>query len=253
MLRIGVETLRGNLHSGQFGGAAPDALTALVTILGSLVDEDGSPRVDGLEADGEWRGLTYPETDFRVDAGVLDGVDLVGTGSVADRLWARPSVSVMGIDCPPVVGATPSVHASARAAISLRIPPGVDAPRATELLTAHIEKHTPWGARVSVEQVAQGEPFLADTSSPAYTAMAEAMRAAYSGRDLDIAGLGGGIPLCNTLASLYPRAEILLIGLCEPEAQIHAVDESVSVDELRRLAVAEAHFMRLYAGRGDRA
>ncbi|MFI8185812.1 dipeptidase [Actinacidiphila glaucinigra] len=253
MLRIGVETLRGNLHSGQFGGAAPDAITALVTILGSLVDEDGSPRVDGLEADGEWRGLTYPETDFRVDAGVLDGVDLVGTGSVADRLWARPSVSVMGIDCPPVVGATPSVHASARAAISLRIPPGVDAARATELLTAHIEKHTPWGARVSVEQVAQGEPFLADTSSPAYTAMAEAMRAAYSGRDLDIAGLGGGIPLCNTLASLYPRAEILLIGLCEPEAQIHAVDESVSVDELRRLAVAEAHFMRLYAGRGDRA
>ncbi|MDX2853625.1 M20/M25/M40 family metallo-hydrolase [Streptomyces sp. PA03-3a] len=108
------------------------------------------------------------------------------------------------------------------------------------------------GARVSVEQAAQGGPFLADTSSPAYTAMADAMRTAYSGRDMDIAGLGGGIPLCNTLAALYPRAEVLLIGLCEPEAQIHAVDESVSVDELRRLAVAEAHFMRPYAGRGDR-
>lgn len=105
---------------------------------------------------------------------------------------------------------------------------------------------------MSVEQAAQGEPFVADTSSPAYSAMADAMRTAYSGRDMDIAGLGGGIPLCNTLAALYPRAEILLIGLCEPEAQIHAVDESVSVDELRRLAVAEAHFMRLYAGRGDR-
>jgi acetylornithine deacetylase/succinyl-diaminopimelate desuccinylase-like protein len=251
MLRIHVDTLRGNLHSGQFGGAAPDALTALIKILDSLVADDGSVQVEGLDTSGEWSGLTYPEADFRADGGVLDGVDLVGSGSVADRLWARPSLSVMGIDCPAVVGATPSIHASARGAISLRIPAGVDATQATKLLTAHIEKHIPWGARVSVEQVGQGEPFHADVSSPAYSAMAEAMHTAY-GRDLNIAGLGGGIPLCNTLASLYPRAEILLIGLCEPGAQIHAVNESVSVDELRRLAVTEAHFIRRYAGSKDR-
>ncbi len=64
---------------------------------------------------------------------------------------------------------------------------------------------------------------------------------------MQYAGQGGSIPLCNTLAGLYPRAEILLIGLSEPEAQIHAVNESVSPEELERLSVAEALFLRNYA------
>ncbi|CAM5432767.1 hypothetical protein SANTM175S_04169 [Streptomyces antimycoticus] len=81
-------------------------------------------------ADAEWDGLQYPEEAFRNDAKVLDGVGLVGSGTVADRIWARPAVTVIGIDCPPVVGATPSVQASARALISLRVPPGVDAAEA---------------------------------------------------------------------------------------------------------------------------
>jgi acetylornithine deacetylase/succinyl-diaminopimelate desuccinylase-like protein len=247
MLRVHVATLEGNLHSGQFGGAAPDALAALLRILASLVDDDGTPRVEGLSADGHWQGLDYPEADFRADAGLLDGVALVGTGTVGDRLWARPSIGVMGIDCPPVEAATPTIQASARAAVSLRIPPGCDAGRATELLVAHIERHTPWGARVSVEPLGQGEPFQADVSGPAYAAMGKAMAEAYPGQSMHVSGFGGGIPVCNALATLYPKAEILLIGLSEPEANIHAVNESVSVDELRRLAAAEAYFMRNYA------
>ncbi|WP_406116101.1 dipeptidase [Streptomyces sp. NBC_01014] len=247
MLRVQLDTLEGNLHSGQFGGAAPDALAALIRVLDSLRAADGSTTVDGLAADASWAGLQYPEVEFRQDAKVLDGVALIGTGTVADRIWARPAVTVIGIDCPPVVGATPSVQASARAQVSLRVPPGTDAAEATKLLTAHLEAHTPWGARVSVEQVGQGQPFRADTSSPAYTSMAEAMRIAYPGEEMQSAGMGGSIPLCNTLATLYPEAEILLIGLSEPEAQIHAVNESVSPEELERLSVAEAHFLVNYA------
>ncbi|MFF9392388.1 dipeptidase [Streptomyces griseoluteus] len=247
MLRVQVDTLAGNLHSGQFGGAAPDALAALIRLLDSLRAEDGSTTVDGLTADVRWEGLEYGEEQFRSDAKVLDGVGLIGDGSVADRLWARPAVTVIGIDCPPVVGATPSVQAGARAQISLRVPPGVDAAEATKLLTAHLETHVPWGARVSVEQVGQGQPFRADTTSPAYQAMADAMAVAYPGETMQYAGQGGSIPLCNTLAGLYPEAEILLIGLSEPEAQIHAVNESVSPEELERLSVAEALFLNNYA------
>ncbi|MDN3292861.1 dipeptidase [Streptomyces ficellus] len=247
MLRVQVDTLEGNLHSGQFGGAAPDALAALIRVLDSLRDEDGSTTVDGLEAEGEWRGLQYPEEDFRKDAKVLDGVRLIGEGTVAERLWARPAVTVIGIDCPPVIGATPSVQATARAQISLRVPPGQDAAEATKLLAAHLEAHTPWGARVTVEQVGQGQPFMADVTSPAYTSMGEALRAAYPGQEMQVAGMGGSIPLCNTLAALYPDAEILLIGLSEPEAQIHAVNESVSPEELERMSVAEALFLLNYA------
>jgi len=247
MLRLKVDTLEGNLHSGQFGGAAPDALGALIRVLDSLRAEDGSTTVDGLTDETSWDGLTYDEEQFRKDAKVLDGVELIGSGPVADRIWARPAVTVLGIDCPPVVGATPSVQASARALVSLRVPPGVDAAAATKLLEAHLAAHTPWGARVSTEQIGQGQPFRADTTSPAYAAMAEAMAVAYPGQEMQYAGQGGSIPLCNTLASLYPQAEILLIGLSEPEAQIHAVNESVSPEELERLSVTEALFLRNYA------
>jgi acetylornithine deacetylase/succinyl-diaminopimelate desuccinylase-like protein len=248
LVRVQVDTLEGNLHSGQFGGAAPDALAALIRALDSLWAEDGSTTVDGLNGDARWDGLQYEEDAFREDAKVLDGVELIGSGTVADRVWARPAVTVLGIDCPPVVGATPSVQAAARALISLRVPPGMDAAEATKLLQAHVEAHTPWGARVSTEQIGQGQAFRADTSSPAYASMAEAMAVAYPGQEMQYAGMGGSIPLCNTLASLYPQTEILLIGLSEPEAQIHAVNESVSPDELERLSVAEALFLRNYAG-----
>ncbi|MEJ8633484.1 MULTISPECIES: dipeptidase [Streptomyces] len=247
LVRVQVDTLEGNLHSGQFGGAAPDALAALIRVLDSLRAEDGSTTVDGLAGEATWEGLQYPEADFRRDAKVLDGVGLIGSGSVADRIWARPAVTVLGIDCPPVVGATPSVQAGARALISLRVPPGQDAAQATKLLAAHLEAHTPWGARVAVEQTGQGQAFQADVSSPAYAAMADAMRLAYPGEEMQTAGMGGSIPLCNTLAALYPESEILLIGLSEPEAQIHAVNESVSPEELERLSVAEAHFLVNYA------
>ncbi|MGW7246828.1 dipeptidase [Streptomyces decoyicus] len=248
LVRVQVDTLEGNLHSGQFGGAAPDALAALIRILDSLRAEDGSTTVNGLAADASWEGLQYPEEDFRKDAKVLDGVGLVGNGSVADRIWARPAVTVLGIDCPPVVGATPSVQAGARALVSLRVPPGTDAAEATKLLAAHLESAAPWGARVAVEQVGQGQPFRADTTSPAYASMAAALREAYDGEEMQTSGMGGSIPLCNTLAELYPDAEILLIGLSEPEAQIHAVNESVSPEELERLSLAEAIFLRSYGG-----
>ncbi|MEF2526727.1 MULTISPECIES: dipeptidase [Streptomyces] len=247
LVKVKIDTLGGNLHSGMFGGVAPDALAALIRLLDSLRAEDGSTTVDGLAADAVWEGLQYPEADFRADAKVLDGVGLIGEGTIADRLWARPAVTVLGIDCPPVLGATPSVHASAGALISLRVPPGVDTAEAIKLLEAHLVAHTPWGARLEVEVVGQGQPFQADTSSPAYASMAAAMEIAYPGQEMQVSGMGGSIPLCNTLTSLYPDAEMLLIGLSEPEAQIHAVNESVSPEELERLSVAEAHFLVNYA------
>ncbi|WP_062216155.1 dipeptidase [Streptomyces sp. NBRC 109706] len=247
VLTVRVETLAGNLHSGAFGGAAPDALAALVRMLDSLYDADGGPAVNGLAADGSWSGTGYPDEAFRADAGVLDGVSLIGSGAVADRLWARPSITVIGIDCPPVVGATPSVQATARAQIALRVPPGVEAKTAGELVGAHLRAHAPWGARVTVEQQGEGQPFQADVTSPAYASMASAMRDAYDGTEMAVVGQGGSIPLTATLGGLYPDAEFLMIGLSDAAARIHAVDESVSPDELERMSVAEALFLSRYA------
>ncbi|WP_043477321.1 M20/M25/M40 family metallo-hydrolase, partial [Kitasatospora sp. MBT66] len=82
---VSVRTLAGNLHSGAFGGAAPDALQALVKVLASLHDEHGDVAVAGLTTDQTWTGVQYPDEQFRADAKVLDGVALTGTGTVADR------------------------------------------------------------------------------------------------------------------------------------------------------------------------
>ncbi|MFD4398138.1 dipeptidase [Kitasatospora sp. NPDC058478] len=246
VVEVAVTTLAGNLHSGAFGGAAPDALQSLVRMLASLHDEHGDVAVAGLTGGQTWSGVQYPEEQFRSDAKVLDGVALTGTGTIADRLWARPAITVLGIDAPPVIGATSSVQAAAKALVSLRVPPGNDPTAAQDALVAHLEAQVPLGARLTVERQGTGAPFNADTTGPAYEAMGEAMAEAF-GTEMVASGEGGSIPLCNTLRSLYPKAEIVLIGVEEPTTQIHAVNESVDPQELERMALSEALFLRRYA------
>ncbi|MFJ1938230.1 dipeptidase [Kitasatospora sp. NPDC088160] len=246
VVEVAVTTLAGNLHSGAFGGAAPDALQSLVRMLASLHDEHGDVAVAGLTGGQTWSGVQYSEAQFRSDAKVLDGVALTGTGTIADRLWARPAITVLGIDAPPVIGATSSVQAAAKALVSLRVPPGSDPTAAQDALVAHLEAQVPLGARLTVERQGTGAPFNADTTGPAYEAMGEAMAEAF-GTEMVASGEGGSIPLCNTLRSLYAKAEIVLIGVEEPTTQIHAVNESVDPQELERMALSEALFLRRYA------
>ncbi|MFG3168279.1 dipeptidase [Streptomyces sp. NPDC048200] len=250
---VTVDTLAGEVHSGMFGGPAPDALAALVQMLASLRDPDtGATRVNGLDCEGGWDGVGYDEEQFRADAGVLDGVRLTGTGSVADRLWARPAVTVLGIDCPPVVGSAAAVPPTARARVSLRVPPGTDPVAARAALTRHLTEAAPWGARVTVEDESAGAPFRAATDGPAYTALGDAMNEVY-GKPMAFLGQGGSIPLCNVLAETYPRAEIVLMGVEEPRCLIHAPNESVAPSEIEHMAHVEALFLRAYAAVGSPA
>ncbi|MDF3041677.1 MAG: peptidase, partial [Thermomicrobiales bacterium] len=92
---VTVRSLKGMAHSGSYGGAAPDALMALIRILDSLLDEHGDVAIPGLTR-FEWEGGGIPENDYRAAAGILPGVGLIGTGTLATRLWARPSVTVIG-------------------------------------------------------------------------------------------------------------------------------------------------------------
>jgi acetylornithine deacetylase/succinyl-diaminopimelate desuccinylase-like protein len=240
---VTVRTLERPVHSGQFGGAAPDAVAALVRVLDTLRDETGATTVAGVAGDGYWTGAAYPEERFRSDAGVLDGVDVIGGADVADALWARPVATVLAIEGPAVKDITASVAAEARAVVNLRVPPGVDAADAQRKLVDQLTAAAPWGARITVEPKTLGRPFAARTDGPAYAALSVAMEEAY-GRPMVQSGQGGAIPLCVELAEANPDAEILLIGVEEPASRIHAPDESVSPDELRRTALAEALFLR---------
>lgn len=242
---VHVETLAGEVHSGMFGGAAPDALAALVQMLSTLRDATGDTVVDGLDTGQVWTGADYPEARFRIDAGVLDGVELPGTGSVADRVWARPALTILGIDCPPVVGSAAAIAPRASARLNLRVPPGTDPEAAQDALTAHLLARAPWGSTVTVEPEQLGSPFLARTDGPGYAALAEAMAEAFGG-PLGTVGQGGSIPLCNVLAEQVPGAEIVMLGVEEPRCLIHAPNESVDPSEIENLAVAEALFLRRF-------
>ena len=252
-LVVSVSALEGDMHSGMFGGAAPDALAALIRMLDSLRDPDGGTRIDGLDCNGTWDGVDYDEKQFRADAGVLDGVELIGSGTVADRLWARPAVTVLGIDCAPVVGSAAAIPASVRARVSLRVPPGIDVGAAQRALTEHLRAAAPWGVLVEVEPEQAGAPFRADTSGPAYATLDAAMREVY-GRPMSEQGQGGSIPLCNVLARTFPEAEIVLMGVEEPRCLIHAPNESVDPAEIEHMAHVEALFLSKYglsgSGRG---
>ena len=243
---VHVEALPGELHSGMFGGPAPDALAALVSILASLRDARGETTVEGLRHDQTWTGAPYDPDAFRGDASMGSGESLLGAGTVSDMLWARPALTILGIDCPPVVGSTAAIVPRASARLNLRIPPGTDPDEAEAALTAHLRAAAPWGVTVTTETEATGSPFRAETDGPAYGAMRKAMSEAY-GRDMVLLGQGGSIPLCNVFHETYPDAELLLMGVEEPLALIHAPNESVDPGEIERVATAEARFLQEYA------
>ena len=240
---VTVDALRSELHCGIFGGAAPDGLAALVIMLATLWDEHGNLDVDGLRSAEVWSGEPYPAERFRSDGGVLDGLSLLGDGSVSDMLWARPALTVVGIDCPPVVGSSTSIVPRARARVNLRIPPGVTPERAAAALREHLQAAAPWGVHLAVDVTAASRPFRGVSTGPAYQRMAAAMQAVHGVAPVEL-GQGGSIPLCSVLTDTYPAAEIILIGVEEPLTLIHAPNESVAPTEIADMALAEALFLR---------
>lgn len=241
---VEVSALEGAVHSGMFGGAAPDPIAALVTMLASLRDDAGDLSVPGIAADQDWTGVAYDEAAFRRDAGMLPGTQRLGSGSVAAQLWARPTVTIVGIDAPPVVGAVSAVQARAAAKLNLRVPPGEDPGAARDALIAHLHAVAPWGVRVDTRAGELGYPFSADTTGRAFTLLSEALTDAYDGVRAVTSGQGGSIPLTTTLSQLNPDAEIVLLGVPDAESRIHGSNESVHPEEIRRIALGEALFLQ---------
>jgi len=248
-LHVTVETLEGAIHSGSFGGAAPDAAHALVRIADSLFDEHGRTAIEGVNCLEKWEGDPYSRADFREDAGVLEGVQLLGTveDEPADMVWARPAVTMTGFTSTPVDKAVNAVNPRAEAKFNLRVPAGMDASFVAEKTKEHILAHTPWGAKVEVEISEVAQPFATDADKPVAALLGECLRESYGAADLAVVGSGGSIPLTTTLQEQFQDAEIALYGVEEPLCGIHGVDESVDPGEIERIAVAEALFLQRYS------
>ena len=240
-LDVEVETLEGAVHSGMSGGPAPDALIALTRMIATLHDADGTVAVKGLDVI-EYDGAPYDEAAFRKDAGVLPGVDLIGAGSIADRLYGRPSINVIGIDAPLVDGAANALIPKARARVSVRLAPSQNPAEAQGVVAKHLEAAAPWHVKVKVTPRTVGEGFLAKTDGPAYAAATDAMAAAFQ-KDVVHYGEGGSIPLVAGFLEAQPTAEMILWGCLEPQCKVHAPNESVDLAEVEHCVLAEALFI----------
>jgi acetylornithine deacetylase/succinyl-diaminopimelate desuccinylase-like protein len=235
---VEVSVLERPAHSGVFGGPVGDALTALCRLLATLHDDKGRVAVPGLVN----RGSDAPDIDeatFRCDAGVLDGVELIGAGTLPERLWYQPALSVLGIDAPSVTQAANVLLPRARAAVSLRLAPGDDPARAHRALSEHLRAHAPWGSRVTVTEGVSAAPFELDAVGSVYDAARRTFSAAYGNAAVEM-GIGGSIPFIAEFARTFPGAAVLVTGVGDPASRWHGIDESLSLDMFGRAVLAEA-------------
>jgi acetylornithine deacetylase/succinyl-diaminopimelate desuccinylase-like protein len=244
---VEVAVLERPVHSGVYGGAVPDALTALCRTLASLHDDDGEVAVPGL-VHGRSDAPEVDEATYRSDAGLLDGVELIGCGTVPDRTWVKPAAAVLGIDAPAVDEASNVLVPRARAMVSLRLAPGDDATKARAALTAHLEAHVPWGARVTVgSRFGPAEPFRIDATGAAYDAARRTFSRAF-GTDAVETGIGGSIPFIAEFARTFPGAAVLVTGVGDPASRWHGIDESLDLGMFGRGVLAEALLLADLAG-----
>ncbi len=248
--RVTVRTLREPVHSGMFGGPVPDALMTMIRLLASLHDEHGDVAVTGLDRNA-WDGIDYPERDYRSVTGVLDDVPLMGTGSVSEMLWARPSINVIGLDAPTTAQAANILVPTATAIVSARIVPGSDPVAARAALADHLRTHAPWGVEVEVEEIQAGEGYALEPDGEGFRAAVEALRDSY-GSEPSFVGQGGSIPLANVLSRTAPNGhgEVILWGAQDETARIHGIDESVDLAELDRCVEQQVRFLQLLGRKG---
>lgn len=250
---VRLRTIEQPMHSGQFGGAAPDALLELIKLLGTLHDDNGLVAVEGLAPTEKWEGVGPDEATFRTNAGVLDGVDLVGSEQgwkPNDLTVSNASITITGLDSLSVADSINSVPGAAAAVISLRVPPGRDPKECQDLLVEHLEKHKP-NALMDIERVSLAEAFRADTSGPALQELMGALGDVYGKQTVEVAS-GGSIPLTNKLLAAFPGAELALYGIEEPSCRIHSADESVDPSEIEAIVAAELLFLARTAEKSAR-
>ncbi|MBN9191084.1 dipeptidase [Microbacterium sp.] len=233
-----VRTLEHASHSGMFGGAVPDAMTAAVKLLSTLWDDDGEVAVVGL-AVRDAETPEYSEATLRDEAGLPDAVRPIGRGTILGRIWNKPSITITGIDAPSVVNASNTLSPEVTVVVSARIAPGQTAREAYEAIEAHLRAHVPFGAELAFRDVDCGDGFLVDTSGWAVESARAALREGYGVEPVDL-GVGGSIPFIADLVREFPAAQILVTGVEDPHARAHSPNESLHLDTFRHALIAEA-------------
>jgi len=243
---VEVRTLDHGVHSGEYGGVVPDALTSLCRLLATLHDQRGNVAVAGLIS-SQAPDLDLPLDRLAEETGKLPGVQWIGDGSAVQRMWNSPALSVLGIDTTSVALASNTLIPSARAKVSLRVPPGEDSARALHLLGEHLRAHAPWGAEVIVTDGSCGQPGIMRLDGPVCEALSAAIEDAWGVAPVH-AGMGGSIPMVADFQEVFPQASVVCTAVCDPTSRIHGLDESLHLGDWRNAALAEASLFARLAG-----
>lgn len=236
-LEFEVRTLDHAVHSGMYGGAVPDAMLALLKILGSLWDQKGEVAISGLIS-AENSQLDFSDDQLRTDSGLLPSTLPIGTGAILPRIWTKPALTLIGVDYPSVAMSSNTLLPSVKAKLSLRIAPGEEPEQALQALKNHIMANNPFGAEISFGAVELGKPFSLGTSGWAKALAEQALGMAYGEKSVDI-GIGGSIPFIAELERVFPDAQVLVTGVEDPDSRAHSPNESLHLEGFESAIVAQ--------------
>ena len=230
-----------DLHSGMYGGAAPNPFIALAQIIAGLKDREGRILIPGFYDEVEapsaeelaaWKSLPFDEEHYRVTE--VGSKALVGEAgySVLERTWARPTLEVHGMPGGFIgAGAKTVIPAKATAKISMRLVPDMTPAKAFAQYKAYVEEIAPVGVEVSVRLIHQCDPCLISVDNPYVQAATKALHAVW-GRDTVFIRSGGSIPIVGDLDRHLGLPSVMM-GFGLPDDNLHAPNEKFNLENFR--------------------
>jgi len=247
---VEVKALKQSLHSGMWGGPVPDPVMALCRILSSLVNADGTIAIPGVM--DKVKPLTEPEqqsirslpTDdahFRKQAGMLEGVQLMGGGRHPwETNWRQPSLTVNAIQASTRKDARNIICESAWARVGIRLVPDMDAKDVQRRLADAIRKAAPWGMQVEAKEDQAVSWWYTDPSGTAFQAAFRALEKGYGNKPVAI-GCGGTIGFVEPFTRELGGVPALLIGVEDPYTNAHSENESLHLGDWEKAVKSAIH------------
>jgi acetylornithine deacetylase/succinyl-diaminopimelate desuccinylase-like protein len=247
---VEVKALKQCVHSGMWGGPIPDPVMGLCKMLASLTNPDGSIAIPGIAekvrplTDDEKKAIAAlpgDEKHFRRQAGMLDGVELLGKGKHPWEMnWRQPSLSINAIQASSRKDARNIICEHAWARVGIRIVPDLDAKDVQKKLVEAIKKAAPWGLEVHVREDSAANWWYTDPSHPAFQAAFRALEKGYGTKALPI-GCGGSIPFVGPFAKELGGVPALLIGVEDPYTNAHSENESLHIGDWEKAIKSAIH------------